>query len=226
MVYLIILGVTFFIQLLAASWYSLAKTKNMKDTFKYKMLCSCIYVADILLCGAMANAFNTIYYYIILSGTLLTFIGDILQDKLKPDSVFSALRAFSSLCFLCAVLHLTQSRFGLSVFARRESLIAIGISILIFSILLFTDKSIRKGSLFTVSSSFLFFVLSLVCGIQAQNTGIPEMQTLSFILIVGSLGVFCSDYLYFGSRRQQKQLLRTNLYYFGLMIFACSVASV
>ncbi len=225
MLYLILLGVTFFIQLLAASWYCLAKSNKLEKVFRYKMLCSGIYIADILLCGAIGNCYGNIFYYIILSGILLTFTGDIFEDKLKKGSVlFPLLRGLSSLCFFAGLIYFGSDNFGANLFTKPVSIAAAVFSVLAVALLLIRDKALRKLNLFPFLSTALFFAVALICGIEAQSTGIAAMQTLSCIFIMSSSALLISDYLHFGKNKNSKALLRTNLYYFGLMVFSCSVA--
>ncbi len=227
MIYLVLLGLTFLIQLFAASWYCLAKTNKLDKAFKYKMLSSAIYVSDVLLCGAMANCFKNIFYYIILLGMVLTFSADIFEDKFKHgEKYFAVLRASSSVAFLCGVVYEGVVQFGISLFTKTPSIAVIICAVLVFALLLLKDKSLKALRLLPVASSYLFFVSALISGIAFQLTGEANMQTLSCILIMSSGAIFFSDYLYFGKSREVKLLLRTNLYYFGLMIFSCSVASI
>ncbi len=227
MVYLILLGVTFLIQLLAASWYVLACNKELKDTFKYKMLCSGIYVADIFLVGAMSESFKSLYYYIVLAGILLTFIADVTESKLKnSETIFTVSRSSSNLLLFFGVIYLSRNLFGTEFHKEPFVIAAVLIVSAIALIIIVTDKILRRMNLLPVVTSLAFCLISLMTGITAQKTGIGTMQSLSFLLIMGSGAVFISDFLRFGKKREEKMLLRTNLYYFGLMIFSCSVASI
>ncbi len=227
MIYLILLGITFLIQLFAASWYCLAKSNKLNNVFRYKMLCSGIYIADTLLCGAMANVFGNIFYISVLLGMAISFTGDIFEDKLKTGTkTFLLLRSVSSLVFFFGICYEAYKQFGLNVFVRKESIIALICVSVVFIFLLLKDKSVKALKLLPVFCSLLFFAAALVTGIAAQLTGEPNMQTFSCVLIMSSGAVFFSDYLYFGKNKEPKLLLRTNLYYFGLMIFSCSSASI
>ncbi len=227
MIYLVLLGITFLIQLFAASWYCLAKTNKLDKVFKYKILCSGIYIADILLCGAMANSFANVYYYIILLGMMLTFTADVIEDKSKiSEKAFAVLRTLSSFAFLCGVIYQETLQFGLPIFTKTYSIIAVLCAVIVFAILLLNDRSIKAFKLLPVASSFLFFLISLVFGISLQLTNKANMQTLSCILIMSSGAIFFSDYFHFGKNKEAKLLLRTNIYYFALMIFSCSVANI
>ncbi len=94
MFYLILLGLTFFMQLLAASWFDLAKkTGDRKKAFKHKMICSGIYMADILLCAAINNSFNDTYTLLLTVSFFMFLISDVIEER-KGKTLYSLLKFF------------------------------------------------------------------------------------------------------------------------------------
>lgn len=229
MIYLVLLGVTFFIQLLASSWYTLVDSKKeLGNSFKYKMLCCIIYVADILLCGAMANAYGNIYFVLLSTSIVITFIGDIFEEKLSKtsDALYPLFRTASNIISCVAIFFLWVEKFGIrNLFSPVTALIFIS-ALIIYIVLVARDKQLRSVKALLLIPVFTYAALALILGIACQKTGIPQMQTLSFLIITGSLFISVSDAIHFGKMKEAKRLLRNNLYFFGLMIFTCSVASI
>ena len=84
MILLILLGLTFFIQLLAAPWFVMVETAGSNGKLlKYRLLCMGIFIADTLLCGAIAKAHTHVYFILIGVGMVASFIAGILITKLK-----------------------------------------------------------------------------------------------------------------------------------------------
>lgn len=226
MIYLILLGVTFFIQLLASSWYTLVETnQGVGNAFKYKMLCSFIYIADILLCGAMAQAYGSIFYWLVFAGIGITFIGDILQSKLQKnkDRVYSIFRSISSLLFGIGISFQFINRFEIKSLINVSNLLILLGMLIVFVIYALRDKALKKTNILLLIPAFLFTYISVIAGIAFQKTNIPQMQTLSFLVITSAIFIFVSDIINSGKFKESKKLLRNNLYFFGLMFFACSV---
>ncbi len=229
MVYLIFLGITFFIQLLASSWYTLVDSKKeLGNSFKYKMLCCFIYVADILLCGAMVNAYTNIFFILLSSGILITFLGDISEGKLskKNDALYPLLRSVSNIFFCAAVIYLWAEKFEIKAILSPISALVFAITVITYIVMLIKDKSLNPAKALLLIPVFTYAALALILGIACQKTGIPQMQTLSFLVITGSLFIAVSDIIRYGKSKDTKKLLRNNLYFFGLMLFVCSVASI
>ncbi len=221
---LIILGLTFFIQLLAASWYDLSKkTHGPAASFKYKMLCSGIYIADILLCGAISSPFCEIWFYLILAGYILFFISDIAEDKSKHG-------ANTSLLLKSAAALLTGASFVLRAYTQFSVIPFQGtLAITIYSVLIvlsFAILFIKEMSLLQkfYSVSALFAVASaVILGILFQNTQLSTGQAASCAIIMGCLSIGVSSLVSVSKHKDSKSLLITNLYYFGLMFTACSI---
>lgn len=229
MIYLVLLGVTFFIQLLASSWYTLVDSKKeLGNSFKYKMLCCIIYVADILLCGAMANAYGNIYFVLLSTSIVITFIGDIFEEKLSKtsDALYPLFRTASNIIFCVAIFFLWVEKFGVRNLVSPVTALIFISALIIYIVLVVRDKQLRSIKAFLLIPVFTYAALALILGIACQKTGIPQMQTLSFLIITGSLFISVSDAIHFGKMKEAKRLLRNNLYFFGLMIFTCSVVSI
>ena len=229
MIYLVLLGVTFFIQLLASSWYTLVDSKKeLGNSFKYKMLCCIVYVADILLCGAMANAYGNIYFVLLSTSIVITFIGDIFEEKLSKtsDALYPLFRTASNIIFCVAIFFLWVEKFGVGNLVSPVTALIFISALIIYIVLVARDKQLRSVKALLLIPVFTYAALALILGIACQKTGIPQMQTLSFLIITGSLFISVSDAIHFGKMKEAKRLLRNNLYFFGLMIFTCSVASI
>lgn len=222
MVYLILLGVLFFMQLLAASWYDLAKkATDIKKAFKHKMICSGICLASVLLCVAINGDFICTYSVLFIGAAILFFLHDILEEK--PSK---ALQIISScMCFvahaLLAVALITKNAqlFGnglLSSEIRFAILAVIGI------ICIFTE--IKNCKLPQFISSAYMLINAVIFGIFLQNSGVAKMQAASCAVIMGALALAVSATLTAFDKNNKKSLLRINLYYFGLMFISCSVA--
>lgn len=229
MIYLVLLGVTFFIQLLASSWYTLVDSKKeLGNSFKYKMLCCIIYVADILLCGAMANAYGNIYFVLLSTSIVITFIGDIFEEKLSKtsDALYPLFRTASNIIFCVAIFFLWVEKFGIRNLVSPVTALIFMSALIIYIVLVVRDKQLKSVKALLLIPVFTYAALALILGIACQKTEMPRMQTLSFLIITGSLFISVSDAIHFGKMKEAKRLLRNNLYFFGLMIFTCSVASI
>ena len=228
MLYLILLGVTFLIQLLAASWYTLADLKEMDNTFRYKMLCCTIYVADLLLSTAMSNSFTKPFFIFLLLGILFAYSGDIAESKVKNKSkeIYTVFRVLSLAVFSASSFYALHKLFGLSILKETTSLALAGILVIIALIIILKDPSFRGYKILIPIFCILFLFPALSLGITCQKTELPQMQTLSFILSVGSLFICYSDILHAGKHSTTKKLLRNNIYLFGNMIFVCAVTSI
>ncbi len=226
MILLIFLGITFFIQLFAASWYDLAKkTGDNKKAFKHKMICSAIYIADILLCSAINKSFFNIYSSIFMVAFLLLFTGDILEAKLKAKAnLISAITKTLSYAGLsCAIIYKNISLFKEIFFKRLTINISVcAITIIVFAI--FILKAKEKLYLPSGIITAIFTVQSIFLGIPLQQSNVAVHQTASCAVIMGALAIAFSTILMIFDKKSKKSLATINSYYFGLMILACSVA--
>lgn len=228
MLYLILLGVTFLIQLLAASWYTLADSKGMDNTFKYKILCCSIYIADLLLCTAMSDSFTKPFFMLLLAGMLAAYTGDVAQStvKKKAEEKHLVSRILSLTILSASSFYAAHILFGLSILISKASLVILCILIVLASVTMIIDKSFRSRKAIILLACILFLFPALSTGAICQKTGQPDMQTLSFLLSVGSLFIVVSDVIHAGKYTKSKKLLRNNLYLFGNMIFVCTISYI
>ncbi len=225
MFFLVFLGITFFIQLLAAPWYDLAsKTRCKKEVFKYKMLCSLIYIADLLLCAAVNKPFKELYFATFFLSYILFLMSDILKEKLSKKSIEA-----STVIKAIAFLWLSAS-FILRFFKNFPKIAQNYILYIVFTVLflIFVPLIFALPKIDFHTKLELVCILPLICsaislGAALQNTEIAKMQATSCALILGSISLTVSTLTGIIPKYKNNTLLPTCLYYFGLMFTACSV---
>lgn len=222
MVYLILLGALFFMQLLAASWYDLAKkATDTKKAFKHKMICSGISLACALLCVAIKGSYLDAYSVLFIGSAFLLFLHDASEEKpSKPISIISSMLCCGAYTFLAGALILKKSTlFTSTLFSTKVLYIALGIA---FFVCIITQLKSHKVP-YLISSAYMLAIAFMI-GIPLQNSGVAKMQTASCAIIMGALAIAVSSALSAFDKKDKKSLLRINLYYFGFMFISCSVA--
>ncbi len=225
MIFLIFLGITFFIQLLAAPWYDLAsKTRCKKEIFKYKMLCSLIYIADLLLCAAVNKPFKEFYFATLFSGYIYFFISDILKEKLpkKGAETSTVLKALAF--FLLSASFILRFFKNFPITAHNYIVyIVFTVFFLIFALFIFALTKVDLYNKWKLVCLLPLIFGAILLGTALQNTGIPKMQATSCALILGTAALSASTLTEIIPKYKNNTLVTTCFYYFGLMFTACSV---
>ncbi len=231
MIFLILLGLTFFIQMLSSVWFVMVETgKGRKTALKFKMLCALIYIADLLLCAAMTDAHTHIYFILIACGMLLSFTGDVISSikESKNDTPLFITHALSNLIYLSAYVWALHSLFNITLSRMALILTALPVGLLLIPFMCRKDTKYKPVLILSVVSSVLMLGGALYLGILCQNTGLPTMQSVSCTLILGALAVTFSRLLH--TRQQispppalKPQLPKYCAYFFGQMAIACSI---
>ncbi len=225
MIYLIFLGLTFFIQLLAASWYDLAsKTRGKKDVFKYKMLCSLVYIADFLLCSAINKPYREIYFIILAVSFILFFITDIIEDNPFKNAQIIAQHIRATSQILLGVSFFTRAFTDFPHLIHKKTpfiIIGVIIAVIAFIILILPKTAFNKKE--KLISLLPLITGALVLGITLQKTQDPKMQASSCALILGTFALSVKTVYEISSLPQKNTLVPINAYYFGLMFTACSI---
>lgn len=231
MIFLILLGLTFFIQMLSSVWFVMVETgKGRRPALKFKILCALIYIADALLCAAMKNAFFQPYFLFILGGMVVSFVGDVAVNAKEDskDTVLFLTHSLSNFIYLAAFVWALRSVFQLDISRISLILIAVPAGLLLLPFTCIKDKKLKPLFMLSVLSSALMLGGALYLGILCQNTGLPAMQSVSCALILGALAVGFSRLLH--TRQQispppalKPQLPKYCAYFFGQMAIACSI---
>lgn len=223
MVYLILLGVLFFLQLLAASWYDLArKSSDSKKAFKHKMICSSTYIAGLFLCTSIGRHFTDSFGLLFLGGFLLLFVHDLLKEK-KGKIAISISDSLGGLGFLLIAGALAIKNY--EIFRPDSHATTIDEIIrLIFAIAcLIISFTVKKHIAKLIPMAYLLS-RAVIFGVFLQQSGDAKMQAASCAIIMGAVALAVSCVLSVFDKNDKKSLLRINLYYFGLMFISCSVA--
>lgn len=231
MIYLILLGLTFFIQLLSCIWFVMVETqRGKKSALKFKLLCSLIYIADALLCAAMKNTHTSIYFILIFSGFLISFAGDVISNlrEDKNDTVLFITHSLSNVIYLSSYITAIITVFGVKPTRLLFILAILPVGIVLIPFMCKKGGKYRVPLMLSVVSSVLMLGGALYLGILCQNTGIPTMQSVSCVVISGSVAVCLSRLLH--TRQQispppplKPQLPKYCMYFFGQMAIACSI---
>ena len=231
MVFLILLGLTFFIQLLASVWFVMVETgKGKQAALKFKMLCSLIYIADALLCVAMENAHTHTYFILILCGMIISFIGDIVSSA-KEDDNDTALfltHSVSNFIYLGAYVWALRSLFHTELSKIALISVAIPVALILIPFTCKKNGRFKLTLIISIISTTLMFGGALYLGILCQNTGLPAMQSVSCALIMGAIAVSFSRLLHTRQQMSPPPTLKPQLpkycaYFFGQMAIACSI---
>lgn len=231
MIFLIFLGLTFFIQMLASVWFVMVETgKGKRIALRFKLLCALIYIADILLCAAMTNAHTHPYFILILSGALVALAGDIISSlKESADDIpLFLIQSLSNILQLSAYIWALHSIFNVAIKQMLIILIALPVGFILIPFMCKKGKSLKPHLLLSVLSSVLMLGGAMYLGILCQNTGLPSMQSVSCALILGAMAVSFARLLH--TRQQispppalKPQLPKYCAYFFGQMAIACSI---
>lgn len=231
MILLILLGLTFFMQLLAAPWFVMAETSVGKQkSLKHKILCMGIVVASLLLCAAIAECHKKLYFILVATAVTVFSVSGILQSvsKKNTDTVYFALQTFGNASLACAYTFQLLSMFKTGL----KTIIPVSIA-LIVSFFLIPLMCKRKGkflplSVISVIVSLITWSMSIHLGILCQQTNIPVMQGVSCALILGTTAESLSVLL--GVRQRispppdgKPQLFKHCMNFFGQMFLVCSV---
>ncbi len=231
MILLILLGLTFFVQLLATPWFVMVETAgDNSKALKYRLLCSGIVIADVMLCGAIAQAHNHPYFILIGAGSVLSFAAGIIACKLmlKGDLWFFILQSGANL--LCTLAFTTQlyTLYNAGLADIISWVVPLIMAIILIPFMCKQDGKYRPHLILSVLSAVLLCGKAIHLGILCQKTGLPTMQAVSCALIMGSLALSFAVLL---TTRQQispppegkPQLPKYCTYFFGQMLIACSI---
>ncbi len=231
MILLILLGLTFFIQLLSTPWFVMVETAGDNNKLlKYRLLCMFIFIADTLLCGAIAKAHTHIYFILVGVGMVTSFIAGILTTKLKNngEKSFFALQSVTNLLYTSAFIYQLHNLFQIKSQEIISTLIPLLITILLIPFMCRKNGKLQPLSILSILSTLLMWAKAVHLGVLCQQTNLPMMQAISFTLIMGSTALGLSMLL---STRQRispppqgkPQLPKHCMYFFGQMLIACSI---
>ncbi len=235
MLYLILIGLTFIVQLFSASWYIMSEgVKGKQKALPYKMLCSLLFVADAVLAASIKSSFNSRYFMFICAEMVLCLLGDLLLNTEKNFALPAGM-AFFAAAKCCGCVAFSQkllTDFGVAYFDRYD-IIAEAVLVVLLAVFVFSGKlkEIGKMKIPVIIYGALIFagaVKAVHLGVLAQTSGIGDMQSLSFSVIMGELGFVFSDavilMMFFGGKNTRRNsLINAYLYYFGQMFIACSI---
>lgn len=232
MINLIITAATFFAQALTGAWYTLSDNlSERKKKILFKIICPLFYLCDCVLCISFKNSFASIFSLLLLSGFVIHFAGE-LADKLKKKKSFYIQPSFftaGKLCFFSAFCVFSKPLLPVKFLIYELSVFLV--FCVIFIILLTKKKQLLTSFFYPVMlfgiTDILFFVKTVFCGIFCFGSQIKGFDSLSFILISGSLFILISDIIYvmmifFGKYSNHLSQLRIYLYYYGMMLLACT----
>lgn len=234
MILLVLLGLTFFIQLLVSPWFVMVETSSGgRKALKYRLLCMGIFIADTLLCGAIANAHTHPYFILIGVGMLVSFIAGVLASALKEkgEQAYFALQSVVNLLYTSAFvfqLHNLRSSLIIGPKELASTVIPLAISFLLIPLMCRKNKKIQPLSVFSVISATLMCAKAIHLGIFCQQTTLPIMQAVSCSVIMGALALSLSILLATRQRispppQGKPQLPKYCMYFFGQMLIACSI---
>ena len=231
MILLILLGLTFFIQLLASPWFVMVETSaGNRKALKYRLLCMGIFIADTLLCGAIANAHTDPYFILIGAGMLLSFLAGVLTSTLKrkEEHFFFALQSVVNLLYTSAFVFQLHSLYAIGTKEIVSTAIPLVISLLLIPFMCRKEKKLQPLSILSVVSSVLMCSKAIHLGVLCQQTNLPTMQAVSCALIMGALALTFSVLLATRQRispppQGKPQLPKHCMYFFGQMLIACSI---
>ena len=219
---LIFLGLLFFMQLLTASWYDLVKKSGEpKRAFKHKLICSLICTAAFLLCAAIGKASMDLFSLLFGIAIVSLFIYDLTSEKQqKAFRIISALLSSAAYILIATAFYFkNKEHFSFTPFSYgvRIAIIA-AVCVLCFVI------NIKSQRLSAAISCMYMLINAVLIGISLQKSGQAMNQAASCAVIIGSSCIAISNLLPIFDNADKKSLLRTNMYYFGIMFISCSVA--
>lgn len=231
MLLLIILAGLFFIELLAVTWYTIVKSSDMnKKTVKYKLLCSGIYIAAFLLCGAIYKSHLSLYFLLLGAGLILSFIGDITSEVSKKEicNSYFLTHSLSSLVYSSAFISFSLTEIGIKPSKLLWLLPAIPLTIFLIPFMCRPKGKFNPLLAISVFSGVITLNSGFFLGILCFKQVAPLMQSGSCALILGAGAVSFARLL---QTRQQvavppphkPQMPKNSSYFFGQMILACSL---
>ncbi len=231
MILLVLLGLTFFIQLLASPWFVMVKTSaGGRKALKYRLLCMGIFIADTLLCGAIANAHTDPYFILIGAGMLLSFLAGLLTSVLKEngEQFFFALQSVVNLLYTSSFILRLHSLYSVGTMEIISTAIPLVISLTLTPFMCKKKGRLQPLSVLSVLSATLMCSKAIHLGILCQQTNLPIMQAVSCALIMGALALTFSVLLATRQRispppQGKPQLPKYCMYFFGQMLIACSI---
>lgn len=231
MFFLVLLGLTFLIQILAAVWFVMVETgKGRRPALKFKILCALIYIADALLCVAIADAHTHLYFILIMCGLLVSMLGDITSSirEDKNDTALFLTHSASNIIYLVAYAWALHSMFNTSIFRIPTVIVSVAIGIALIPFTCRKDKKFKPILIISVLSTVFMLSGAIHLGISCQVTGQPVMQSVSCATILGAAAV--GFYRLLHARQQtspppalKPQLPKYCAYFFGQMAIACSI---
>ena len=231
MILLILLGLTFFIQLLASPWFVMVETSaDGRKALKYRLLCMGIFIADTLLCGAIANAHTDPYFILIGVGMLLSFLAGVLTStlKYKGEEIFFALQSVVNLLYTSSFILRLHSLYSIGTKEIISTAIPLVIAFLLIPFTCRKSGKLQPLSILSVISITLMCSKAVHLGVLCQMTNLPIMQAVSCALIMGALALTFSVLLATRQRispppQGKPQLPKYCMYFFGQMLIACSI---
>ncbi len=212
-------------QLLSATWYDLAsKTRGKNEVFKYKMLCSMIYIADFLLCAAIGESYKNLYIIPIAIGYLLFLIGDISENKFDKKSklVSEIFYSAAKIAFSAGFVLKLHTLFP-NTFSKPLPYIILLALVFVISVIIAILPKLTAEFKLNIATSTLMLISAIPLGILLQKTGDAKMQASSCALILGNIALYYSAIAKSNKLKNSSAALSTHAYYFGLMIIACSI---
>lgn len=231
MILLVLLGLTFFIQLLASPWFVMVETSSGKSkALKYRLLCMGIFIADTLLCGAITNSHTDLYFILISSGMLISFLAGVLTSvlRVRDEELFLGLQSVGNLLYTSAFIMQLHSLYSVGTREIISTAIPIVISLMLIPFMCKSSGKIQPLSVLSVVCSTLMCAKAVHLGVLCQQTNLPIMQAVSCALIMGTVSFTFSVLLTTRQRispppQGKPQLPKHCAYFFGQMLIACSI---
>ena len=231
MILLVLLGLTFFIQLLASPWFVMVETSSGgTKSLKYRLLCMGIFIADTLLCGAIANAHTDPYFILIGVGMLLSFLAGVFTSTLKSkgEETFFALQSVVNLLYTSSFILRLHTLYSIGTKEIISTVIPLVLSLVLIPLMCRKKGKLQPLSVLSVLSTTLMCSKAVHLGVLCQITNLPIMQAVSCALIMGALALTFSVLLATRQRispppQGKPQLPKYCMYFFGQMLIACSI---
>lgn len=234
MPFLIGLTLTFFVQLLAVSWYAIREgLAGRRGAMPYKFLCGLLFVADLVLAAAIRKPYTADWFWILSADLLLCFAATLVRNTDRKRSL-SAAGALYGAAFIAEALLFTRAaggRFGTPVFTVSEVVVWATLTVA-FAALTFDTRLLhpgkRRAALIVLAAAvFLAVVKAVRFGILCQRAG-GALQSLSFTVVLSALGLLIAAgveiYARFGGgETARSRLVKSYCYFFGRMLLACGV---
>lgn len=230
---LILLVLSFFLQLLSASWYVMtAEMKKRRETITAKLLCSLLFLLDALLCAGVKGVFCERYFMAVFAGLSLFFAGTLCAEAKNKTVVRLAFfgPVFGSALYAVSFSVAMTEKFDVP-FLNTVDLLSTGGAVVLFAALsflkLFDFKGLRPAFIASACPALLAAVKAVHFGICCQNAG-GSAEALSAALILGTAFLLCSGgallLLRFGGKNNNLcRLIVSYTYFFGQMLIACTI---